>query len=213
MNPGWPALLQQLLHFDQYLALWVQHYGLWIYLALFLILFAETGLVVTPILPGDSMLFVCGTLAGAGLMSLPWLLLSLMTAAVLGDALNYYLGHRYGICLFGGRWLRVAYLRRTEAFYERHGGKAVVIGRFLPIIRTFVPFVAGIARMSYARFLRFNLLGALLWVGGLLLAGYFLGAVPWVKSHLNLVLVSLILLSLLPAAWTGLQGRRSRHAD
>ncbi|WP_291511952.1 VTT domain-containing protein [Acidithiobacillus sp.] len=210
---SWPVLLQQLLHFDQYLVPWVQQYGPWIYLGLFLILFAETGLVVTPILPGDSMLFVCGTLAGAGLMSLSALLSSLITAAVLGDGLNYYLGRRYGVRLFGGRWLRREYLQRTEAFYERHGGKAVVIGRFLPIIRTFVPFVAGIARMPYARFLRFNLFGAVLWVGGLVLAGYFLGAVPWVKSHLNLVLVALILLSLLPAAWTGVQGRLSRAID
>jgi len=210
---SWPMLVQQLLHFDQYLALLVQQYGLWIYLGLFLIIFAETGLVVTPILPGDSMLFVCGTLAGAGLLSLPGLLSSLILAAVLGDGLNYTLGRRYGVGLFGGRWLRSEYLQRTEVFYERHGGKAVVIGRFLPIIRTFVPFVAGIARMSYRRFLRFNVLGALLWVGGLLLAGYFLGAVPWVKGHLNLVLVALILISLLPAAWTGVQGRLGRAVD
>ncbi|MEY2343117.1 VTT domain-containing protein [Acidithiobacillus sp. IBUN Pt1247-S3] len=202
-------LLQVLLHFDQWLALFLQEYGAWVYLGLFLILFAETGLVVMPILPGDSMLFVCGTLAGAGHMSLVILVPSLVLAAVLGDALNYVIGRRFGPGLFSGRWrLQPAHLAMTEAFYRKHGGKAIIIGRFLPIIRTFVPFVAGIARMSWARFTAFNVVGAFLWVGGLLFAGYFLGRLPWVKAYLTPFLLLIIFLSLLPALFAWLQNRR-----
>ncbi|MBU2831154.1 VTT domain-containing protein, partial [Acidithiobacillus ferriphilus] len=167
--------LQILLHFDQYLIVFLQEYGAWVYALLFLILFAETGLVIMPVLPGDSMLFICGTLAGAGIMSASWLLGLLVTAAVLGDAVNYWMGRRWGAHLFGGHLLNVRYLDTTQRFYARHGGKTVIIARFLPIIRTFAPFVAGIATMPYRRFFGFNLLGAFLWVGGLLGAGYFLG--------------------------------------
>lgn len=200
-------LLQVLLHFDHYLLLFLQDYGAWVYALLFLILFAETGLVILPILPGDSMLFVCGTLAGVGAMNVFGLLGLLVTAAVLGDALNYWIGRHWGVHLFGGKLLNIQHLETTQHFYERHGGKTVVIARFLPIIRTFAPFVAGIAAMPYRRFFGFNLTGAVLWVGGLLGAGYFLGSIPWVKAHLNVVLVVLILLSLLPAAWAWLQQR------
>ncbi|WP_312261870.1 VTT domain-containing protein [Candidatus Igneacidithiobacillus taiwanensis] len=202
-------LLQVLLHFDQWLAVFMREYGAWVYLGLFLIIFTETGLVIMPVLPGDSMLFVCGTLAGAGHMSLAVLIPSLLLAAVLGDALNYGIGRRFGPALFSGRWrLQAKHLASTEAFYHRHGGKAVVIGRFLPIIRTFVPFVAGIARMPRLRFSAFNLLGALLWVAGLLLAGYFLGRLPWVKAYLTPFLLLIIVLSLLPALFAWLQQRR-----
>lgn len=200
-------LLQMLLHFDHYLLLFLQEYGAWVYALLFLILFAETGLVIMPILPGDSMLFVCGTLAGVGVMSAPWLLFLLVTAAVLGDAVNYWVGKRWGVHLFGGKLLNIRHLESTQRFYARHGGKTVVIARLLPIIRTFAPFVAGIAAMPYRRFVVFNLTGAFLWVGGLLGAGYFLGSFPWVKTHLNLVLIAIILISLLPAGFAWLQQR------
>ncbi|PKY10667.1 hypothetical protein B1757_08805 [Acidithiobacillus marinus] len=201
------ALLQILLHFDPYLLQFLREYGAWVYALLFLILFAETGLVIMPILPGDSMLFVCGTLAGVGAMSLPWLLVLLVTAAVLGDAVNYGVGKRWGVHLFGGKLLNIHHLETTQRFYARHGGKTVVIARLLPIIRTFAPFVAGIAAMPYRRFFVFNLSGAVLWVGGLLGAGYFLGRFPWVKTHLNLVLIAIIVISLLPAGFAWLQQR------
>ena len=202
-------LLQVVLHFDHWLAVFLQEYGAWVYLGLFLILFAETGLVVMPILPGDSMLFVCGTLAGAGHMSLMILIPALILAAVLGDALNYGIGRRFGPGLFSGRWrLQPAHLASTKEFYHKHGGKAVIIGRFLPIIRTFVPFVAGTARMPWARFTSFNILGAFLWVGGLLLAGYFLGRLPWVKAYLTPFLLLIIVVSLFPAFVAWLRNRK-----
>lgn len=200
-------LVRILLHFDQYLTILLQEYGAWVYALLFLILFAETGLVIMPVLPGDSMLFICGTLAGAGIMSAPWLLGLLVAAAVLGDAVNYWVGRRWGVHLFGGRLLNVRHLDTTQRFYARHGGKTVIIARFLPVIRTFAPFVAGIAAMPYRRFFGFNLTGAFLWVGGLLGAGYFLGRFPWVKSHLNMVIVAIIVISLIPAALAWLQQR------
>ncbi len=203
-------LLQVVLHFDHWLAVFLQEYGAWVYLGLFLILFAETGLVVMPILPGDSMLFVCGTLAGAGHMSLMILIPALILAAVLGDALNYGIGRRFGPGLFSGRWrLQPAHLASTKAFYHKHGGKAVIIGRFLPIIRTFVPFVAGTARMPWARFTTFNIVGAFLWVGGLLLAGYFLGRLPWVKAYLTPFLLLIIVVSLFPAFVAWLRNRKA----
>ena len=205
---GLSGVFHVLLHFDQYLVLFLREYGIWVYALLFLILFAETGLVIMPVLPGDSVLFVCGTLAGAGVMSAPWLLGVLISAATLGDAVNYWMGRRWGGRLFGGRLLNAYHLDLTRRFYVRHGGKAVIIARFLPIIRTFVPFVAGIAAMPYRRFFGFNLSGAVLWVGGLLGAGYFLGRFPWVKSHLSMVLVMIIAISLLPALLAWLRQRR-----
>ena len=202
-------LLQVALHFDQWLALFLQEYGAWVYLGLFLILFAETGLVIMPILPGDSMLFVCGTLAGAGHMSLAILIPLLVSAAVLGDALTYGLGRRFGPHLFSGRWrLQPGHLAKTEAFYRKHGGKAIIIGRFLPIIRTFVPFVAGIARLPWARFTSFTVVGAVLWIVGLLFAGFFLGRLPWVKAYLTPFLLLIILIALFPAFLAWFQNRR-----
>ncbi len=212
MSPD--QLLNILLHFDRFLGLFLQEYGNWVYAALFLVVFAETGLVFTPVLPGDSMLFVCGTLAGSGKMSLMVLLPLLIVAAILGDAVNYALGRTWGVRLFSGRWrLQQKHLVQTEAFYRLHGGKTVIIGRFLPVIRTFVPFVAGTAKMGYFRFFGFNVSGALLWVGGLLSAGFFLGRLPWVKSWLSPILVVLVVLSLLPAAATFAQSYRARRKN
>lgn len=190
-----------LLHVDRHLAELLANYGNWIYAILFLIVFCETGLVVTPFLPGDSLLFVAGALAAGGGMDAGVLVAVLIAAAVLGDSLNYAIGSR-----FGGRmlqWPRSRFfnrraLERTREFYERHGGKTIIIARFMPIIRTFAPFVAGMAEMEYRRFLAFNVLGAALWVGPLVMAGFWFGNLPLVKNNLTLVIFGIILLSLMP---------------
>ncbi|NWG86007.1 MAG: DedA family protein [Hydrogenophilaceae bacterium] len=189
------------LHLDQHLTLLVGQYGPWVYGILFAIVFMETGFVVTPFLPGDSLLFVAGTVAAAGGMDLAWLMATLMAAALCGDNVNYWFGHFLGPRLFrheGSRWLKRENLDRTHAFMERHGPKAIVIARFVPLVRTFVPFVCGLGRLSYGRFLGFSILGALLWVGLLVPAGYFFGSLAWVKGNLTLVILGIIFISLLP---------------
>lgn len=189
-----------LLHADKHLAVLVTHYGFWIYGLLFLIVFIETGLVVMPFLPGDSLLFAAGALAGVGTFDPMLLLLVLFIAAVLGDSCNYAIGNYLGSEVYrrNYRWLRKDYLDMTHAFFERHGGKAVVIARFMPIIRTFTPFVAGVGGMNYARFLLFNVTGAALWVGSFVGLGFFFGNLPTVKENFTLVLLAIIILSLLP---------------
>jgi len=195
------TLVDLIVHLDQHL-LWVaQNYGGWIYAILFLIVFCETGLVVTPFLPGDSLLFVAGTIAGAGEMNVHLMAGLLVLAAVLGDSLNYAIGQYLGprVFRYEDSWFfRKAYLERTHAFFERHGGKTIVIARFVPIVRTYAPFVAGIGRMQYRRFLLFNVTGALLWVVLLTYAGYLFGNVPVIKDNLTLVIVGIILLSISP---------------
>ena len=190
-----------LLHLDRHL-LWVlQHYGLWIYALLFLIVFVETGLVVAPFLPGDSLLFVVGALAAAGGLDVFIVGGILIVAAILGDSLNYAIGKYVGPKVFqrpDGRFFKREHLDRTHAFYDRHGGKTVVIARFVPIVRTFAPFVAGIGRMPYARFLAYNIGGAVLWVVSLVGAGYFFGNVPFIKNNLTAVILGIIVLSLVP---------------
>ena len=190
-----------LLHLDRHL-LWVlQHYGVWIYALLFLIVFVETGLVVAPFLPGDSLLFVTGTLAAAGGLDVFIVGGVLIAAAILGDSLNYAIGKYLGPKVFqrpDGRFFKREHLDRTHAFYERHGGKTVVIARFVPIVRTFAPFVAGIGRMPYPRFLAYNIGGAVLWVVSLVGAGYFFGNVPFIKNNLTAVILGIIVLSLVP---------------
>lgn len=189
-----------LLHLDRYLGDFVQHYGVWIYVLLFLIVFAETGLVVTPFLPGDSLLFVAGTLAAAGGMDVVTLCAVLVSAAILGDTVNYWVGKWFGLRLFRehSRFLKREYLDRTHRFYERHGGKTIVIARFVPIVRTFAPFVAGLGSMTYARFFAYNVVGALLWVVLLVLAGFYFGNLPVVKQNLTLVILAIVFLSILP---------------
>lgn len=204
-------LVDILLHLDRYLGGFVQDYGAWIYLLLFLIVFAETGLVVTPFLPGDSLLFVAGTLAAAGGMDLTWLCAVLITAAILGDTVNYWIGDWLGLRLFqdpNARFLKRDYLDRTHRFYERHGGKTIIIARFVPIVRTFAPFVAGIGKMTYARFLAYNVVGALLWVLSLVIAGYYFGNLPFVKKNLTLVIFGIIILSILPGVVEYLRHKR-----
>jgi membrane-associated protein len=191
------------LHLDKHLAVLVQQYGLWIYGILFVIIFSETGFVVTPFLPGDSLLFVAGALAalGEGGMDIVVLMGVLTTAAVLGNTVNYQIGRFLGPKVFhweSSRFFNKAALLKTHVFYEQHGGKTLVISRFLPLFRTFAPFVAGIGSMSYARFTFFNLIGALAWVVSLCLAGYWLGNLPWVKANLSVIIVGIILFSLVP---------------
>jgi membrane-associated protein len=193
-------LVDLFLHLDRHLVVLIQEYGAWVYLILFLVIFAETGLVVTPFLPGDSLLFVAGTLAAAGGMDIALLIALLCVAAILGDSVNYAIGKHAGDRLVrSGRLIRAEHIERTHAFFERYGGKTIVIARFVPIVRTFAPFVAGLGQMSYGRFLLFNVGGGVLWVVSLTLAGYYFGNLPWVKSNLSLVIIGIIIASILPA--------------
>ncbi len=203
-------LIDFILHVDRHLLSLIGQYGLWVYGILFLIVFVETGLVVMPFLPGDSLLFAAGALAGVGSLDPLVLAGCLFVAATLGDSCNYYVGSRIGAAVYArdSRWIRRDHLDRAREFFERHGGKSVVIARFAPFLRTFVPFVAGASHMSYARFLMFNILGALFWVGGFVGLGYFFGNLPGVKEHFTWVLLGIIVLSLLPALVAYLQGRR-----
>ncbi len=191
------------LHLDKHLAVLVQQYGLWIYGILFVIIFSETGFVVTPFLPGDSLLFVAGALAalGEGGMDIFVLMGVLSAAAILGNTVNYHVGRYLGPKVFhweSSRFFNRDALVKTHAFYEKHGGKTLVISRFLPLFRTFAPFVAGIGAMSYTKFTIFNLIGAVGWVVSLCLAGYWLGNLPWVKANLTLIIVGIIAFSLVP---------------
>jgi membrane-associated protein len=189
------------IHLDQHLQEIIRDYGLWTYLILFLIIFCETGLVVTPILPGDSLLFAAGTLAALGALDPRLLFLLLTVAAVLGDTVNYWVGHYVGPKVFHQqrvRFLKKEYLLRTHAFYERHGGQTIIIARFIPIIRTFAPFVAGIGRMSYGRFIVYNIAGGVLWIGLFVIGGFYFGNIPLVRRHFSLVIVAIIVLSIMP---------------
>lgn len=193
-------------HLDAHLAAFVAEHGVWVYALLFAIVFCETGLVVTPFLPGDSLLFVVGTLAAAGGMDIGLVMAVLVAAALSGDNVNYWIGRWAGLKIFG-RWVNPSYLQRTHEFYERHGGKTIIIARFMPIVRTYVPFVAGLGTMPYARYLAFCVAGALLWVGSLCLAGYFFGNIPAVKSNLTVVIIGIVLLSVTPGVLAWLRER------
>ena len=196
------AFIDIVLHLDTYLVVLVQQYGVWIYAILFAIIFSETGFVVTPFLPGDSLLFVAGAVAAVGGMNIVILLALLVVAAASGNMLNYHIGRYIGPRVFkweNSLFFNTSALQKTEAFYEKHGGKTLVISRFLPLFRTFAPFVAGVGKMDYLRFCLFNLIGAGLWVISLLLAGYFFGNLPWVKQNLSFAIVGIVLIPLLPA--------------
>lgn len=189
------------LHLDRHLAAVVQAYGVWTYLVLFLIVFCETGLVVMPLLPGDSLLFAAGALAAVTTLDVGWLVLLLIAAAVAGDTVNYWIGSVVGprvFCSGSSRLLNREHLERTHRFYERHGGKTIIIARFMPIIRTFAPFVAGIGSMSYGRFLLYNVVGGVAWVVIFVVGGYFFGNIPVVKRNFTLVIMAIIVLSVLP---------------
>lgn len=207
--------LDILLHLDKHLSILVEQYGPWIYAILFFIIFAETGFVVTPFLPGDSLLFVAGALAALGGMDLLLLIATLSTAAVLGNQVNYHIGLFIGPKVFhweDSRFFNRKALEKTHAFYEKHGGKAVIISRFLPLFRTFVPFVAGVGAMSYARFTSFNVSGALLWVVSLTVVGFVFGNVPWIKQNLTLVIIGIIVLSFVPVFIGWLQHRKAEKS-
>jgi membrane-associated protein len=194
-------MLDIILHLDVHLLTLVQTYGTWVYAILFLIIFAETGLVVMPFLPGDSLLFVTGALCGMGHLELQVLMPLLMLAAFTGDNLNYWLGHHYGIKLFkpDSRFFKQSHLHKTEAFYALHGGKTVIFARFLPIVRTFAPFVAGVGQMRYQLFVSFSALGSVAWIGSLTLAGFFFGNIPLIKNNLTLMILGIIFVSFIPA--------------
>ena len=203
------------LNLDKHLIEMVEHYGVWIYAILFAIIFSETGFVVTPFLPGDSLLFVAGAVAATGGMNVHLLVALLIAAAVLGNSVNYAVGRWLGRHFFtnrGSRWLNPAHLEKAHAFYEQHGGKAVVISRFLPIVRTYIPFVAGMAAMEPVRYTAFNVGGAVLWVGSLCYAGYFFGNIPWIRGNLTAIIVGIIVVSLLPLAYAFIRSRMSRAA-
>ncbi len=200
------------LNLDDHLQALVAAYGAWIYLILFLIVFCETGLVVTPFLPGDSLLFVAGAVAAAGGMDIHLLVVLLIIAAILGDAVNYTVGHYIGPRIFNhneSRWLNPKHLQRAHDFYEKYGGKTIIIARFVPIVRTYAPFVAGAASMTYSKFALYNVTGAVLWVTSLGYAGYFFGNLPFIKNNLTLVIIGIIILSILPGIIEILRHRKA----
>ncbi|WP_028455465.1 DedA family protein [Chitinilyticum litopenaei] len=203
------------LHLDTHLRDLVTAFGPWSYLILFLVIFCETGLVVTPFLPGDSLLFVAGMLCGGGLLDV-WLLgILLFIAAVLGDAVNYTIGRYFGHKLFArpdSKIFRREYLDKTHAFFEKYGGKTIIIARFVPIVRTFAPFVAGMAEMTYRKFLIYNVSGAAIWVGSLLAAGYLLGSIPFIQKNLTAIIIGIIFVSILPALIEVAKARLSKSA-
>jgi membrane-associated protein len=202
------TLLYSVLALDQTLATLAVQYGPWLYGLLFLVIFAETGLVVFPFLPGDSLLFISGTVVATSGLSVHALVLLLIVAAVLGDSVNYSIGRYIGPRVFDkpdSRWFKQEHLRRTQAFYDKYGGVTIIIGRFVPIVRTFAPFLAGVAGMTYRKFIAYNVIGGALWIGSLVYAGYIFGNIPWVKNNLSLIVVAIVAVSLIPVASTWLR--------
>jgi len=206
------TLIYSLLALDQTVSHIAAQHGHWLYLILFLVIFAETGLVVFPFLPGDSILFIAGTVVATADLSVHLLVIVLIAAAILGDTINYSVGHYIGPRVYDkadSRWFKQDHLRRTQAFYDRYGGVTIIIGRFVPIIRTFAPFLAGVAGMTYTRFLSYNVVGGVAWISSLVYAGYLFGNIPWVKNNLTLIVFLIVVISLLPAIMTFLKERRA----
>ncbi len=206
------SLLDLALHLDTHLADFTLQHGVWVYGLLAVVVFCETGLVVTPFLPGDSLLFVVGALAAGGMIDFSLAALVLFLAAVVGDSVNYAIGNYVGPRIYSrpdSRWVRQEHLRRTRAFFERHGGKTIVLARFVPIVRTFAPFVAGVGTMHYRRFIVFNVFGAAVWVGLFMTAGLVFGQLPLVKNNLTLIAVGIVVASVLPLAVQHLRARRA----
>ena len=207
-----PFLIDFILHVDKHLAEFIAAYGAWVYALLFVIIFVETGLVVMPFLPGDSLLFVVGAMCGAGLMNLPLAMALLLVAAVLGDQVNYSIGRHFGPKVFqweNSRFFNKRAFMQAHDFYERHGGVTIIIARFMPFIRTFAPFVAGVAEMTRAKFVMFNVIGAMFWVIGLTLAGYLFGNLPWVQANLSKIIWALIIIPGLIAIFGAWKARRN----
>jgi membrane-associated protein len=202
-------LIDLFLHLDKHLEAVINAYGVWTYALLFAIIFMETGLVITPFLPGDSLLFAAGTFAAKGWLNIWILLIVCSAAAILGDTVNYWIGHFIGPKAFSGetRFMKKEYLDRTHAFYEKHGGKTIILARFIPIIRTFAPFVAGIGAMTYSHFITYNVIGGIAWVALFTLGGYFVGSIPFVQNNFELVVIAIILISVLPMVFEFLRER------
>ncbi|XVJ69767.1 MAG: DedA family protein [Rhizobacter sp.] len=208
-------LIDFILNVDDHLMAFVQSYGVWVYALLFLIVFVETGVVVMPFLPGDSLLFITGALCGAGLMSLPVAMVVLIVAAILGDQTNYTIGRYFGPKVFrweNSRWFNKAAFDASHAFYEKHGGITIILARFMPFVRTFAPFVAGVSEMTRSKFTFFNVTGALIWVLSLTTAGYVFGNTAWVQKNLSLIIWALIIVPGLIALWGGWKARRQAQA-
>ncbi len=206
-------VVDYVMHLDTHLTALVDGYGVWAFAILFLIIFCETGLVVTPFLPGDSLLFAAGAVAATGALNVSVLIVLLIVAAILGDSVNYWIGSAFGARAFkeDARILKTDYLRRTQDFYSRYGGKTIVIARFVPIVRTYAPFVAGIARMHYPRFLRYNITGGILWIIVFVLGGYLFGNIPFVENNFGLLIIAVILLSVAPMVFEYARTRRARR--
>lgn len=200
------------IHLDRHLIWLIQHFGVWVYLIVFIIVFCETGLVVTPFLPGDSLLFGLGALAAIGDLNVAWLFVLLSIAAIAGDTVNYFIGKYVGPKVFHqdtNRFLKREYLEKTRRFYEKYGGKTIVIARFVPIIRTFAPFVAGIGAMTYSKFIIYNVLGGIAWVAVFIFGGYYFGNLPIVKNNFTLVIMAIIIISVLPGVIEYFRHRRA----
>jgi membrane-associated protein len=208
-------IIEFILHLDESLYGIIQNYGLWTYLLLFLIVFCETGLVVTPFLPGDSLIFAAGALSAMGSLNVVAFFMTFFVAAVVGDTVNYYIGKKIGNTILEkgkNKFVKKEYIIKAHKFYEKHGAMTIVIGRFIPIIRTFVPFVAGMGEMNYSKFIIYNILGALMWVGLFIVGGYLFGNVPIVKDNFSLVLIAIIVISVLPAVIAVVRERKSANA-
>lgn len=204
-------LFDLFLHLDEYLAEIIRQYGIWTYALLFFVVFMETGFVVTPFLPGDSLLFAAGTFASPmmGQALNVYLLVGLLiVAAILGDTINYWIGHFVGERAYGSRWVKKEYIDRTQAFFKKHGGKTIFLARFVPIIRTFAPFVAGVGKMPYGYFISYNFIGGFVWVPLFTFAGYFFGTMPFVQKNFEFVIIAIILISLIPVFYEALKARQ-----
>jgi len=199
------------LHINKYLSDIITRYGAWTYALLFFVIFMETGFVVTPFLPGDSLIFAASTFAAMGVLN-PWIIFVLCAiAAVAGDTANYWIGHRIGAKAYTGevKWIKKEYMERTHAFFDKHGGSAIFLARFVPIIRTFTPFVAGVSQMNYGFFIRWNVIGGITWVATFTLLGYFFGNIPFVQKNFELVIIAIVVISVIPAISEAIKARRS----
>lgn len=204
-------IIDFILHIDQHLLAVINQFGIWSYFIVFLIIFAETGFVVTPFLPGDSLLFAIGALAAKGGFNIIFAYILLVFAAVFGDAVNYFIGHKLGRKAFRGKHIfKKEHLESTELFYEKHGGKTIILARFVPIVRTFAPFVAGIGKMNYRKFFSYNVIGGTLWVSIFLFAGYFFGNIPYIKENFTIVIVVIIILSVIPGIYEFVKEKRKK---